>query len=120
MKNEGQLHEMAELMCDNFADGICAVDGATCNHNCEYKLMANHLQRNGYHKCNAKIYYVIQNLNTGEYWRGKGATWGKSHNKAVIYVVKGTAEHNVERLFRMGYIAKIVPIKIAEVTEDGK
>lgn len=63
-------------------------------------------------------YYVIRNLNTGEYWRGKGFTWGKHFNQAVIYRVKGTAEHNLERIFRMGFIAEIVPIQIVEVKSE--
>ncbi len=61
-------------------------------------------------------YYVIRNLDTGEYWRGKGINrWGKYYNQAAIYRVLGQAKFTLEELFHKGVPAEIVPIQIMEV-----
>lgn len=64
-------------------------------------------------------YYVVRDKNTGSYFRGKGANrWGKYHNQAVIYRVKGQAEHAVKHLSNFGEHAEIVPIRIIENPTD--
>lgn len=63
------------------------------------------------------IYYVIQNIDTGEYWRAKGNHWGKYFNQAVIYRVKKTAEHILDELADgyHSYKVKLVAIKIVAI-----
>lgn len=45
-----QIDEMVELICDNFVNGKCAMDGFVCNRDCEYKDRAEKLYNAGYRK----------------------------------------------------------------------
>jgi hypothetical protein len=64
-------------------------------------------------------YYVVKDLNTGLYFRGKGVNkWGKYFNQASIYRLKKNAEDsaNWENLCR-GANCIVVPIQIIECEE---
>lgn len=64
-------------------------------------------------------YYVIQNKETGFYFRGKGANrWGKYHNQASVYRMKAHAENTLGWLLRHGEPVEIVPIHIVENPSD--
>lgn len=64
-------------------------------------------------------YYVIQNKETGFYFRGKGANrWGKYHNQASVYRMKAHAENTLGWLLRRGEPVEIVPIQIVENPTD--
>jgi hypothetical protein len=64
-------------------------------------------------------YYVIRNIDTGLYFRGKGVNrWGKYFNQATIYRVRGTAIHSLKEIAWRGERAEIVPIQIIECTDD--
>jgi hypothetical protein len=64
-------------------------------------------------------YYVVKDLNTGLYFRGKGVNkWGKYFNQASIYRCKKQAEEtaaweNKER----GANCAVIPITIVEGIE---
>lgn len=45
-----QIEEMAELICNLYANGKCTIDGFICNHNCEYKRRAEDLYNAGCRK----------------------------------------------------------------------
>lgn len=62
------------------------------------------------------MYYVIKNIDTNEYWRGKGNQWGKYFNQAVVYRVKGMAESVLSEItrYRCKGNIKIVTISIIE------
>ena len=61
-------------------------------------------------------YYVIQNKDTGLYFRGKGVNrWGKYFNQESIYRIKGTAEHSVKEIAWHDERAEVLPIQISEV-----
>ena len=66
-------------------------------------------------------YYVIKNLDTGLYFRGKGVNrWGEYFNQASIYRVKGTAEFSCKEINqrkRPDEHAVVVPITITESAE---
>lgn len=63
-------------------------------------------------------YYVIRDVNTGYYFRGKGVNrWGKYFNQATIYRIKGTAESSLRDILQRGEQAEIVPISITETYE---
>lgn len=60
-------------------------------------------------------YYVIKNIATGEYYRGKGVNkWGKYYNQASIYRIKGSAEFSLKELRRRGDDVEIMAISITE------
>lgn len=60
-------------------------------------------------------YYVVKDLNTGLYFRGKGVNkWGKYFNQASIYRIKAMAENATEEENRRGANCIVVPIKIIE------
>jgi hypothetical protein len=65
-------------------------------------------------------YFVVKDLNTGLYFRGKGVNkWGKYFNQASIYRIKKQAEEtaaweNQER----GANCIVVPIDIIEKVVD--
>jgi hypothetical protein len=64
-------------------------------------------------------YYVIRSIDTGLYFRGKGANrWGQYFNQATIYRVKGTAAHSLKEIAWHGERAEIVPIQIIECNDD--
>ena len=66
-------------------------------------------------------YYVLRNTETGMYFRGKGVNrWGKHFNQAVIYRVKGTAEHSIKEVAWHGEKAELVRIKIVEMPQPPK
>ena len=84
------------------------------------KAIADHLIANGVtaQECNLpeENYYVLRNMETGMYFRGKGANrWGKHFNQATIYRVKGTAEHSIKEVAWRGEKAELVRIKIVEL-----
>lgn len=61
-------------------------------------------------------YYVLRNMETGMYFRGKGVNrWGKHFNQATIYRVKGTAEHSIKEIAWHGEKAELVRIKLVEM-----
>lgn len=61
-------------------------------------------------------YYVVKDLSTGLYFRGKGVNrWGKYFNQASIYRVKAMAENAVEIENRRGGNTVVVPIQIIEI-----
>ena len=65
-------------------------------------------------------YFVVKDLNTGLYFRGKGANkWGKYFNQASIYRLKKNAEDsaNWENRCR-GANCVVVPIDIIEKVVD--
>lgn len=60
-------------------------------------------------------YFVVKDLNTGLYFRGKGVNkWGKYFNQASIYRIKAVAENAVEEENRRGADCVVVPIEIRE------
>lgn len=61
-------------------------------------------------------YYVIKDICSGKYWRGKGGTWGEHFNQAVVYRVKGMAESVLSEItrYRCKGNIKIVTISIIE------
>ena len=66
-------------------------------------------------------YYVLRNMETGMYFRGKGVNrWGKHFNQATIYRVKGTAEHSIKEVAWHGEKAELVRIKIVEMPQPPK
>ena len=66
-------------------------------------------------------YYVLRNMETGMYFRGKGVyRWGKHFNQATIYRVKGTAEHSIKEVAWHGEKAELVRIKIVEMPQPPK
>ena len=66
-------------------------------------------------------YYVLRNMETGMYFRGKGVNrWGKNFNQATIYRVKGTAEYSIKEVAWHGEKAELVRIKIVEIPQPPK
>lgn len=64
-------------------------------------------------------YYVIRNIDTGLYFRGKGVNrWGQYFNQATIYRVKGTAIHSLKEITWRGERAEIIPIQITECADN--
>jgi hypothetical protein len=64
-------------------------------------------------------YYVVKDRNTGLYYRGKGVNkWGKYFNQASIYRIKGMAENAVKEEGYRGTDCIVVPIYIAEISDD--
>lgn len=64
-------------------------------------------------------YYVVKDLSTGLYFRGKGVNkWGKYFNQASIYRIKAMAENAVEDENRRGANAEVVPIQIIETSNE--
>lgn len=64
-------------------------------------------------------YYVVKNLDTNLYFRGKGVNkWGKCFNQASIYRIRKQAEETAawEKKER-GANAKVVTIQIIECEE---
>ena len=87
--------------------------------------LASHLIAHGVtvHECNLpeENYYVLRNMETGMYFRGKGVNrWGKHFNQATIYRVKGTAEHSIKEVAWHGEKAELVRIKIVEMPQPSK
>jgi hypothetical protein len=65
-------------------------------------------------------YYVVKDLNTGLYFRGKGVNrWGKYFNQASIYRLRKNAEEsaNWENRCRSTN-CKVVEIHICEIDEE--
>ena len=63
-------------------------------------------------------YFVVKNIETGEYFRGKGVNKrGKHFNQASIYRFKSRAEETVEEENRRGARCKVVQIIVEEVGE---
>ena len=63
---EKQIEEMAELMCDEYDNGICRTDRYECNHNCYYhNKAAQRLYEAGYRK-----------QSEGEWKKGNMPTYG--------------------------------------------
>ena len=61
-------------------------------------------------------YYVVRNIDTGQYFRGKGVNkWGKYYNQASIYRFRKHAENAVEEENRRGRHTEVVEISITEV-----
>ena len=66
------------------------------------------------------LYYIVKNIDTGEYFRGKGTNkWGKYFNQASIYRIKANAEdtaawENKQR----GANCIVVPIRIIETDNE--
>jgi hypothetical protein len=50
MTENEQIEEMAESICMEHADGICSANYFTCDHNCEYKIIASQFYSKGYRK----------------------------------------------------------------------
>ena len=64
-------------------------------------------------------YYVVKDLNTKLYFRGKGVNkWGKYFNQASIYRLKAMAENAVIEENRRGANCKVIEIRICEIEED--
>lgn len=66
-------------------------------------------------------YYVVKDLNTNLYFRGKGVNkWGKYFNQASIYRLKAMAENAVTEENRRGANCVVIPIQIIETSEPVK
>lgn len=62
-----------------------------------------------------KEFYVVKNIETGEYFRGKGANrWGKDFNQASVYRLKKNAENAMESVSWHGDKAEVKRIWITE------
>lgn len=59
------------------------------------------------------LYYVLRDVNTGLYWRGKGENrWGKYFNQVSIYRSRGQAENTVKDLMHRGIKVEIMPVRV--------
>ena len=118
--------KLVELLLQE--DGLCKLDECKdCNANgsCYYYRAADRIIDHGVTVQELALpeedYYVLRNTETGMYFRGKGGNrWGKHFNQAIIYRVKGTAEHSIKEVAWHGEKAELVRIKIVEMPQPPK
>lgn len=119
------LKEKLVELVGQVQDCGCDVTDVVQMNYVENTTLVDHLIANGVtvQECNLpeENYYVLRNMETGMYFRGKGVNrWGKHFNQATIYRVKGTAEHSIKEVAWHGEKAELVRIKIVEMPEPPK
>ena len=50
MDKEKQIEEMARIVCDNYNNGGCEIDGYVCNYRCSHYVDCERLYNAGYRK----------------------------------------------------------------------